>query len=146
MNIKKASQVNYKDLAYIEFNSGYIWSDYSLQEEEKLAKEHIGQADIFIAYEKENPLGYVSIICEDNIADLSISVHKDHQNKGIGSLLMEKIIIFCRGKNIKKIILEVWEHNSAIYLYKKFNFKITGKKEKFYKNGDSKLKMELELY
>lgn len=55
-----------------------------------------------------------------------ISVHPDHQRKGLGKALMNSIIENCRKKGIKRLRLAVTIDNSGAYqLYKKLGFKET---------------------
>ena len=61
------------------------------------------------------------------IANLGIVVRDNYQNKGIGSILMDKLITMANDSHIKKITLEVMaENKSAIRLYKKHGFKVEG--------------------
>lgn len=60
-----------------------------------------------------------------------IAVSKKHWGKGIGSLLIEKVINESKKNSISKITLKVNETNTrAIKLYKKYGFEIEG----IYKN------------
>ena len=60
-----------------------------------------------------------------------IAVSKNHWGKGIGSLLIEKVISESKKNSISKITLKVNETNTrAIKLYKKYGFEIEG----IYKN------------
>ena len=148
MEIVQATISNAKDIANIEYNSGYYWSKYSLDKEIKLAKLLLSEGKEKVFLEKENSefVGYISIRIENNIGEIGMSVLKNYQGKGIGSKLTSYIIDFARSNNCKKIKLAVWENNiKAINLYKKFGFIIKSEKKNFYDNGDSVLYMELEL-
>ncbi len=60
-------------------------------------------------------------------AELGISVLKSYWNKGIGSMLMQKVIDYAKQHDIEIINLEVRSDNiSAIHLYEKYGFKKTG--------------------
>lgn len=65
-------------------------------------------------------------------ASVGIMVHKDYQDKGIGTALMNAIInIADNWLMLIRIELTVFVDNKkAIYLYEKLGFKIEGKKEK----------------
>lgn len=73
----------------------------------------------------------------DNIDLLSVFVDNKYRLKHIGSSLLENLI---NEYPDKTITLEVEENNeSAIALYKKFNFKIVNTRKNYYKDGDAYL-------
>lgn len=61
---------------------------------------------------------------------LGIMVHKDYQNKGIGSALMKAIVDMAdKWLMLVRLELTVFEDNErAIHLYEKFGFRIEGTK------------------
>lgn len=62
-----------------------------------------------------------------HVATLGITVHDDYQNRGLGTLLLQRLIDIAGEKGIKKIKLDVVTHNSrAIHLYEKFGFEVEG--------------------
>ncbi|WP_041720469.1 GNAT family N-acetyltransferase [Alkaliphilus metalliredigens] len=65
-------------------------------------------------------------------ASIGIMVHKDFQNSGVGTKLMEAIIdIADNWLMLIRVELTVFADNEkAIHLYKKFNFQIEGTKKK----------------
>jgi putative acetyltransferase len=68
---------------------------------------------------------------------LSITVHDDFQNMGIGTALVKHLLSIARVKNLGKVWLQVTTDNDvAIHIYKKAGFRIEGKllKER-YVNG-----------
>lgn len=66
---------------------------------------------------------------------LYIVVEPIYRRKNIGSKLLNYLI---QNKEFKKIMLEVrCDNNSAIKLYKKFDFKIINIREKYYNNMDA---------
>ena len=82
--------------------------------------------------------------------DLAISVAKDYWNKGIGSKLLDNIIVFARENDFQIIDLQVRSDNkSAIHLYEKYGFKKIGEHPAFFKIGDENISFDimcLELY
>ncbi len=69
-------------------------------------------------------------------AELGITVHDDHQNKGIGTALVKHLLNIARIKKLRKIWLQVNTDNKiAIHIYKKAGFQIEGKlcKERYIK-------------
>lgn len=88
--------------------------------------------------------GILTIIDEVNI--MNIVVKKDKRRFGIGSLLLEKIINFCKSQNVASITLEVNENNiPAIKLYEKYGFKQVGLRKKYYNNVDDALLLSLKI-
>ena len=69
-------------------------------------------------------VGFAGIKSMVDQADImNIVVKKNFRNQGIGSLLLENLILLTKEKNLTTIMLEVMEENySAIHLYKKFRF------------------------
>jgi RimJ/RimL family protein N-acetyltransferase len=67
-------------------------------------------------------------------SELGLSVIKEEWNKGLGNLLLEKLIEFARSSGTEIINLEVRSDNrSAIHLYEKFGFKHIGTSPAFFK-------------
>lgn len=83
-----------------------------------------------IGYFFENKL-IAFILCVKNEI-VTIDVHPDFQNKGLGSILLKYTIFKIKKKGYKNITLQVDENNViALKLYKKFGFEIVKKyKEK----------------
>ncbi len=70
-------------------------------------------------------LGVVRAICDaDTIkADLSIIIRSDYKGRGLGSLLIDKMIRYCRDKGLQQITGQVLPENTAMLaLAKKFGF------------------------
>jgi ribosomal-protein-alanine N-acetyltransferase len=78
----------------------------------------------------------VRLITSLQIAEIiNIGIKKEHQNQGIGKLLLEKITSEIRILDIKKIELEVREQNTqAIKFYQKHFFTEQGIRKNFYQN------------
>ena len=88
-----------------------------------------------IAKIKNTIVGFAGInIVLDETHLANIVVRKDKRGLGIGSKLLENIIKIAKKKS-KLITLEVNVNNiHAINLYETFNFKILGKRKKYYDN------------
>jgi ribosomal protein S18 acetylase RimI-like enzyme len=64
-------------------------------------------------------------------AELSITVHDDHQNMGIGTAMLEHLLSIARMKKLRKVWLLVdTDNDRAVHLYKKVGFEIEGKLSK----------------
>ncbi len=83
----------------------------------------------------------------DEMHILDITVAKEMQSKGMGSLMLDRIIKDNAETGIKYFFLEVRTSNSAaINLYKKFGFKIFMLRKNYYEdNGEDALCMVKEL-
>ena len=69
---------------------------------------------------------------------MNIVVKKSYRNNGIGSLLLENLILISNKKNLNFINLEVDCKNTiAINLYKKFGFEEISLRKNYYKNNDA---------
>ncbi len=68
---------------------------------------------------------------------VSIAVLDEHRRKGIGTILLKLAIEEMTKKSCSESYLEVRVSNKeAISLYEKMNFKIVGKLEGYYKDGE----------
>jgi ribosomal-protein-alanine N-acetyltransferase len=55
------------------------------------------------------------------------------RSKGIGTMLIEHVVVFGRGKGAKMAVLEVRRSNEeALGLYKKFGFDVVGVRKNYY--------------
>lgn len=69
-------------------------------------------------------------------AELSISVHDNYQNMGLGTALLKHLLNIAKKKKLKKVWLRVkTDNDKAAHVYKKAGFKIEAKlcKERFNK-------------
>lgn len=100
-----------------------------------------------VAKYKEEIVGFAGItviLDESNI--MNIVVKKEKRMKGIGNLLLQKLIEISQELGTKFITLEVNINNKpAINLYKKFGFKEVGIRKKYYNSIDDALIMTKEF-
>lgn len=91
--------------------------------------------------------GYVcpmQIMDEGHILD--IAVHPDYRGMGIGRLLVEKVLEECRKRGAEFVSLEVRASNAnAIGLYERLGFVVTGRRKRYYENGEDAVLMECRL-
>ena len=118
-----------------------FWNENVLKNElENPASTYIVAKD-----EQNNIVGYAGIwqpIDEAHITN--IVTKKDKRRNKIGTKMLEELIKVAKEKKLKDITLEVNVNNiPAINLYKKYNFKETGIRKKYYNNIDSALIMTL---
>jgi ribosomal-protein-alanine acetyltransferase len=83
----------------------------------------------------------------DEMHILDITVAKEMQSKGIGTLMLDYVLKKYGGLNVKYFFLEVRTSNlTAVSLYKKFGFKIFMLRKNYYEdNGEDALCMVKEL-
>lgn len=93
----------------------------------KILQNNHGQ--YFVAEVEEKIVGHaflepLSLTAISHIASLTIVVHSGWQEKGIGKLLLQRLIDWAKqSKNIEKIVLQVRSTNArAIALYKQMGF------------------------
>ena len=91
----------------------------------------------FIIFSPINPEAHI----------LSISVKKEMQSKGIGTLLLNSMLDQCKVMNYKKIFLEVRASNSqAINFYEKLGFSKDAIRNNYYTdNSEDALLMSLSI-
>jgi L-amino acid N-acyltransferase YncA len=65
------------------------------------------------------------------VAEVSVYIHNDYQGKGLGSVLMEKVIESSEENGIWSVYSAVFpENKSSIALHKKYGFRVIGIREK----------------
>ncbi len=91
-----------------------------------------------------NVIGYICpMIVLDEGHILNVAVHGDFRGKGIGRMLVERVLTDCLEKGAEFVALEVRHSNlSAINLYRQFGFVETGRRKRYYENGEDALLME----
>lgn len=100
-----------------------------------------------VAKQNENIVGFAGIWKSvDDIHITNIIVRKDFRKNGIGSLLLQKLILLTKSFGYKQLTLEVNSSNvPAIQLYLKFGFKNLGIRKKYYNNTNDAIIMTLYL-
>lgn len=148
LRIRDIKIEDYKEISKIRKMPGVMENILSNKdEEEELIKEKIinrGKNQYwYVAEENGKVIGLGILINHGNLRKkhvgvITLMVNSDYQNKGIGSLLMDKLINLSESLNIIRLELCVFRDNyKAINLYKKFGFKEEGIKVKSaLKNGE----------
>ena len=73
-------------------------------------------------------------------------VNKKFRKKGFGSYLMSYLIEKCEKLNLKKLLLEVSQHNvNAERFYSRFEFSTVGIRKDYYKDGSNGILKEKKL-
>jgi len=91
--------------------------------------------------------GVVGYICPTVLMDeghiLNVAVAKDCRGYRVGKLLVESAIRECRERGASFVSLEVRPTNvTAISLYRSLGFTETGRRKRYYENGEDALLME----
>ena len=99
------------------------------------------------AFNENGLIGYVAFTLGLDSADIeSVVICPSERNKGIAVALLESAESKIKEAGIDKILLEVRESNiPAISLYKKRNFGVISKRNKYYHDGENALVMIKEL-
>lgn len=148
LRIRDIKIEDYKEISKIRKMPGVMENILSNKdEEEELIKEKIinrGKNQYwYIAEEDGKVIGLGILMNHGNLRKkhvgvITLMVNSDYQNKGVGNLLMDKLINLSESLNIIRLELCVFRDNyKAINLYKKFGFKEEGIKVKSaLKNGE----------
>ena len=134
MNLDDFEQI--KDCLQEEFDE--FWTPNILKSElESPNSKYI------IAKENENIVGFAGIIISiDDTEITNIVTKKTERKRGIGTLLLDKLIEMTKKENRDKISLEVNENNiEAKNLYIKNGFEIVGRRKKYYNGIDDAIIM-----
>ena len=111
--------------------------------------------------EVRNPRTIYYVCCEDDeiiayggmwhVVDegqiTNVAVKKDFRKMGVGSKVLNELILWAKSHDIAVIGLEVRAGNeNALLLYKKFGFEAVGKRKDYYKNPtEDAILMDLRL-
>jgi ribosomal-protein-alanine N-acetyltransferase len=98
-----------------------------------------------VALDQEGTLaGYICpMVLLDEGHILNVAVRKESRGLGLGKLLMERTLMECRDRGAEFVSLEVRPSNgSALALYRKLGFAETGRRKKYYENGEDAILME----
>lgn len=69
---------------------------------------------------------------DDSIPSFAISLYQDYRGQGIGTALMEEMLVFLRDRGYKKASLSVQKANYAFRLYLKVGFTVVDENEEEY--------------
>ncbi|MCX7817183.1 MAG: ribosomal protein S18-alanine N-acetyltransferase [Syntrophales bacterium] len=83
-------------------------------------------------------LGFISFwVLKVETQLIQIAVDEGSKRRGIGSVLLQKMLDVSAELGIKEVSLEVSEKNRAAYkLYRKFGFQVVGKRKAYYSRID----------
>ena len=105
-----------------------------------------GQSGLWVADYQRDVIGMVGVQkTSDHEAEVRrLRVRQDYRRQGVGTMLMEHALAFCRHHGYLKVILDVRiERGPAIALFGKFGFQLNRMREV---NGRKMLDFYLDLY
>lgn len=133
MQIELMNKSHIDGIMEIEKDSFAIpWSRASVE------KELSNNLAIYVvAVENEKVMGYGGmwhVVNEGHITN--IAVHKDYRRKGIGNIIVNKLIEIAEKKEMIGLTLEVRKSNvPALELYRKNGFKLEGIRPEYYEDN-----------
>ncbi len=91
-------------------------------------------SEYFVLIDREKIIGFAGLWFNiDEAHIMNIAVKKEYRKSGLGTKLLEFLIMKAKEKNKMCITLEVRDDNfPAILLYEKFNFEKIGIRKKYY--------------
>ena len=69
---------------------------------------------------------------DDETPSFAISLYKDYRGKGIGTKMMQKMLLILKQEGYKKASLAVQKENYALKMYKNTGFKIVDENQEEY--------------
>ena len=134
--------IDYMDLSDLEQIKDILTTDFDDFWNYSILKDELNSKNstYFVVKNKDNEIlgfaGIKIILDEDEI--MNIVTKKNYRKQGIGNLLLNRIILEAKDKNIKKVNLEVNENNIiAIHLYEKFGFNKDGERKNYYQDQNA---------
>ena len=123
--------MNCRKFLFLDFDD--FWSFSTLKEE--VENEN---SSYIIGKINNEIIGFAGLKKIFDQADImNIVIKKTYRNQGIGTLLLENLILLAKDLNIFTLFLEVNEQNKpAIHLYEKLGFEKLGVRKKYYNNNN----------
>ena len=142
--INKATESDLPEVLAIEINS------FPMPFSEKLFRTelHLSIANFYVTKAGGKIVGYIDYWrVEDEVHVITVAVHPDKREEGIGSELIQWMIKDSDQHKSKSISLDVRVSNkAATHLYKKFGFEVVGLRKNYYQdNNEDALIMNLVL-
>jgi ribosomal-protein-alanine N-acetyltransferase len=127
-----------------QMSFGLPWPEHSFRYE--VTDNRVARCFVAEAADKRIVGMIVSWLIVDEIHIATIAVHPDFRRKGIGAQILTYALKDASAAGARRAFLEVRERNEAAQtMYRKFDFTITGRRPRYYKdNGEDAILMTLE--
>ena len=139
MEIKKFTKRNFEAFCEIYqqgIDTGIATFQTSLPSWNTWHKAHISFCRLGV-FEHDKLIGWCALsqvskrVVYKGVAEVSIYVHSDYRNKGVGKMLLQKLIIESEKNGIWTLQSGIFpENKSSIQLHLNYGFKIVGIREK----------------
>jgi ribosomal protein S18 acetylase RimI-like enzyme len=145
MNIEKVDPVQSAPQIYEivkkAFNRPYDKCPTNVQE----VIDYIRDSEVYILRNNAVLVGYFVLKKEsENTMELkSIAVSEEHQGKGYGLILMNKVLELTKGNRVHFVTHP--KNTSGLFLYLKNGFEITGWIDDYLGDGEPRLRLEKEV-
>lgn len=132
MNIEKVSMDDINEMLKIEKKSfASHWSKQTFIDEFSAENGH------YIEMKDNKKIcgytGFRHVLDEGHITTLA--VHPKYRKKGIGTKLIEQLLVDAKERGLKKLFLEVRQSNvPAQKIYKKLGFKVIDRRREYYQH------------
>ncbi|HEX2912305.1 MAG TPA: GNAT family N-acetyltransferase [Chloroflexia bacterium] len=93
---------------------------------------HDARHPVYVALLENEVVGWASLNVFNQreayrfVADLSVYVARELRGKGIGKVLMQKLIAVAPGLGLHKLVLATFPHLVAVKMYESLNFRTVG--------------------
>ncbi len=146
IKIRRMKELDLEEVMEIERKSFHTPWSRSLFERELATS--FARAFVACEFPAERVIGYLCLwLVASEAHILNLAVHPERRGQGIGTLLLEYAIDYCRQKETEEITLEVRRSNyQAISLYRNLHFLPLGIRPRYYSdNGEDAVLMGLRL-
>ena len=134
MIIEKLQQIDLlDDIARLE--SEYFKSPWSVK---MLLSSMMSGCEFIVAKDGEKLVGYGGFYVTGDITNIAVDIN--YRGKGIGKLIIDKMLVIAKERCVEVLFLEVRASNSgAIRLYDKCGFKYISTRKRYYEDGEDAL-------
>lgn len=123
-------------------DGGNATFDQQIPSWEQWDEEHVDECRFSLIDENDKVVGWSALLkvssrdCFQGVAELSIYVDNDNQGKGLGTILLEKIILDSEKNGYWTLQSGIFPENlGSIRLHEKSGFRIIGNREKIGKSN-----------
>jgi [ribosomal protein S18]-alanine N-acetyltransferase len=135
LKIRPATAADIPAIAALESQADTA-AHWSRQQYEEIFASSVPQRSVLVIEDATAIQGFlVATVVAGEWEIENVAVAVDARRRGLGSLLVGKLLDQARGENAHAVFLEVRESNTpASALYQKFGFAETGRRKDYYRN------------